>query len=247
MAERLEDELRALGRDWDREPDDATVAAITEAATSAPERKRRFGDIGVLAAAAALLTGVTVAGVVVPWVVARDAVPATRTSTSPPPSPTRTGNPWQSAHCGEWGTPPYLVGANDVTESTGWRPPGTGTPWGKPVELRITALGKGYGTVIATYRVGGRLVTLERYPSRTTFPPPERGESSEVPLAGASALLVEMPSRTPYTVEFVGAGSSSHGRHDCFAPRLMWVRDGVGWAVTGHLSTEELVALAETL
>lgn len=61
VAERLEDELRALGRDWDREPDDATVAAIAEAATSAPERKRRFGDIGVLAAAAALLTGVTVA------------------------------------------------------------------------------------------------------------------------------------------------------------------------------------------
>ncbi|XVV01228.1 hypothetical protein ACQPW3_27940 [Actinosynnema sp. CA-248983] len=246
MAERLEDELRALGRDWDREPDDATVAAIAEA-VGTPQRKRRFGDIGVLAAAAALLTGVTVAGVLVPWVVARDAVPGTTTSTTLPPSPTRTGSAWRSAHCGEWGVPPLVVRQADIIELTDWRPPDTGTPWGPPEELRITALGKGYGIVVASYRVNGRLVTLERYPAKTTFPLPLRGESSEVPLDGGTARLVDMPSRTGYDLELVGKGVGMQGSLDCYAPRLMWVRDGVGWAVTGHLSTEELVALAETL
>nr|BFE49923.1 hypothetical protein GCM10017745_33500 [Saccharothrix mutabilis subsp. capreolus] len=42
--------------------------------------------------------------------------------------------------------------------------------------------------------------------------------------------------------------SSLSGPVECSARRLMWTAgDGVGWAVTGHLSTEELVALAETL
>ncbi|MEU7531079.1 hypothetical protein AB0A74_35470 [Saccharothrix sp. NPDC042600] len=245
MAERLEDELRALGRDWDHEPDDATVAAITEAATRTPPRKRRFGDIGVLAAAAALLTGVTVAGVVVPWVVARDAVPATTTTTSTPFT-TYTDQPWRSAHCEGFGKP-WVVTADEVAERTGWRPPGAGTPWGEPEELRFAVVRQPTGYVVARYRVDGMPVTLERYPEAARLEPQPGTPAIEVPLAGATALVVEAPSETRFQVSDPDRSSLS-GPVECSARRLMWTAgDGVGWAVTGHLSTEELVALAETL
>lgn len=238
MAERLEDELRALGREWEREPDDATVAAITAAAT---RKRRRFGDIGVPAAAAALLTAVSVAGVVVPWVVARDAVPATST-----PTTTVTGDQWRSAYCGELGTEPLLATSGAIRDMTGWRPPGADTPWGNPLELRITEPGGEYGITIVTYRVNGRTLTLERYPATTTFPPPEKGETSQVPLGGVTAVLVQGPSRTGYTVTFPRR-VTEHGRWDCTAPRLMWVQGGDAFALTGPLPLDEMVALAKTL
>ncbi|GAA0232592.1 hypothetical protein GCM10010492_34190 [Saccharothrix mutabilis subsp. mutabilis] len=244
MAERLEDEPRPRGRDGDREPDDATVAANTEAATSASERERRFGDIGVLAAAAALLTGVTVAGVVVPWVVARDAVPATTTTSTP--STTHTGHPWRSAHCEGFGEP-WVATADEVAERTGWRPPGAGTPWGEPEELRFSVVRPPTGFVVARYRVDGTPVTVERYPEAARLVPEPGTPAAEVPLAGATALLLEAESDSWYHVDHPDR-SGSGGPARCSARRLMWTAgDGVGWAVTGHLSTDELVALAETL
>ncbi|NUT91311.1 MAG: hypothetical protein HOY78_04715 [Saccharothrix sp.] len=240
MAERLEDELRALGGEWDREPDEATVAAIARAATS---KRRRFGDIGVLAAAAALLTTVSVAGVVVPWVVARDAVPATATTA---PTTTVTGDQWRSAYCGELGTEPLLATSDAIRDMTGWRPPGADTPWGNPLEMRITGPANEYGTTIATYRVHGRLLTLERYPVGTTFPPPEKGETAQVPLDGVTALLVQAPSRTGYTVTFPRR-VTEHGRWDCTAPRLMWTKGDNTFALTGQVPLDDMVALANTL
>ncbi|MEJ2853413.1 MULTISPECIES: hypothetical protein [unclassified Saccharothrix] len=241
MAERLEDELRALGREWEREPDDATVAAITQAAT----KRRGIGDISVLAAAAALLTAVSVAGVVVPWVAARDAVPV---ATTAPTAPTTavTGNRWRSTYCGELGTEPLLATSDAIFEITGWRPPGLGTPWGNPLELRITEPGDEHGITLVTYRVDGRPLTLERYPLGTTFPPPERGQTTEVPLDGVTALLVQAPSLTGYAVEF-RRGETLHGRWDCSAPRLMWVKGGEAFALTGRVPLEDMVALAKTI
>ncbi|MFI9816066.1 hypothetical protein [Saccharothrix variisporea] len=239
MAERLEDELRALGREWEREPDDATVAAIAQAAT---RKRRRFGDVSVPAVAAALLTVVSVAGVVVPWVVAREAVPATATTLATPV----TGDRWRSAYCGELGTEPLLASSAAIRDMTGWRPPGADTPWGNPLELRITEPGGEYGITIVTYRVNGRTLTLERYPAGTTFLPPERGETEQVALDGVTAVLVRAPSRTGYTVDF-RRHASLHGQWDCSAPRLMWSKGGDAFALTGPLPLDEVVALAKTL